>query len=107
MEEFDQQTKVSQLACQQQDGFGGVLSFEVDGGRDAAWRVIDALRLFSITGNLGDTRSIVTHPATTTHSRVSAEDRARSGIGEGLVRLSIGLEDPTDLVADLALALKA
>jgi O-succinylhomoserine sulfhydrylase len=94
------------LAGLQQDGFGGVVAFEIDGGRDLAWRVVDALRLFSITGNLGDSRSIVTHPATTTHSRVSAEDRARSGIGDGLVRLSIGLEDPDDLVADLAHALQ-
>ena len=94
------------LANRQQTGFGGVVAFEINGGREQAWRVIDSLRLFSITGNLGDTRSIVTHPATTTHSRVSAEDRARSGIGEGLVRLSIGLEEPDDLVEDLAQALR-
>jgi O-succinylhomoserine sulfhydrylase len=94
------------LACRQQDGFGGVVAFEIEGARESAWEIIDALRLFSITGNLGDSRSIVTHPATTTHSRVSAEDRARSGIGEGLIRLSIGLEDPNDLIADLALALR-
>ncbi len=94
-----------ELADRQQNGFGGVMAFEIQGGREKAWQVIDSLRLFSITGNLGDTRSIVTHPATTTHSRVSAEDRARSGIGEGLIRISIGLEEPEDLVADLALAL--
>ena len=94
------------LACRQQDGFGGVVAFEIKGARESAWEIIDALRLFSITGNLGDSRSIVTHPATTTHSRVSAEDRARSGVGEGLIRLSIGLEDPNDLIADLALALR-
>jgi len=94
------------LANRQQTGFGGVVAFEINGGREQAWRVIDSLRLFSITGNLGDTRSIVTHPATTTHSRVSAEDRARSGIGEGLVRLSIGLEEPDDLIEDLAQALR-
>lgn len=93
------------LASRQQSGFGGVVAFEINGDRDQAWRVIDSLRLFSITGNLGDTRSIVTHPATTTHSRVSAEDRARSGIGDELIRLSIGLEEPEDLVADLAQAL--
>ena len=93
------------LASRQQNGFGGVVAFEMNGDRDQAWRVIDSLRLFSITGNLGDTRSIVTHPATTTHSRVSAEDRARSGIGDGLIRLSIGLEEPEDLVSDLAQAL--
>jgi len=93
------------LAIKQQSGFGGVVAFEVDRGRDRAWRIIDKLRLFSITANLGDTRSIVTHPATTTHSRVSAEDRARTGVTEGLIRLSIGLEAPADLIADLALAL--
>ncbi len=95
------------LASRQQNGYGGVVAFEVDGDRDRAWRVIDSLRLFSITGNLGDTRSIVTHPATTTHSRVSAEDRARSGIGDDLIRLSIGLEEPEDLLADLAQALSS
>ncbi len=92
------------IATRQQSHYGGIVSFEVVGGRDNAWRFIDALRLFSITGNLGDSRSIVTHPASTTHCRISAEDRARSGIGEGLVRLSIGLEEPDDLIADLARA---
>lgn len=96
-----------ELAARQQSGFGGIVSFEIKGGRETAWRVIDALRLFSITGNLGDSRSIVTHPATTTHSRVSAEDRARGGIGESLIRLSIGLEEPNDLIADLAAALNS
>jgi len=95
-----------ELAARQQSGFGGIVSFAVDGGRDIAWRIIDALRLFAITGNLGDSRSIVTHPATTTHSRVSAADRARGGIDESLIRLSIGLEEPDDLIADLAIALK-
>jgi O-succinylhomoserine sulfhydrylase len=93
------------LASRQQNGYGGVLSFEIGGDRTAAWRVIDALRLFSITGNLGDSRSIVTHPATTTHGRVSAEDRRRCRIGENLIRLSIGLEEPADLIADLDRAL--
>ncbi|MFT4583866.1 MAG: O-succinylhomoserine sulfhydrylase [Gammaproteobacteria bacterium] len=89
------------LASQQQSGYGGIVSFEIRGGRSGAWNFIDRLRLFSITANLGDTRSIVTHPASTTHSRVSAEDRERSGITEGLVRLSIGLEEPRDLIVDL------
>lgn len=93
------------LAGRQQSGFGGIVSFEVDGGRDGAWRIVDSLRLFSITANLGDSRSIVTHPATTTHSRVSAEVRARTGVTDELIRLSIGLEAPDDLIADLALAL--
>lgn len=95
-----------ELASRQQSGFGGVLSFEINGDRQAAWTLIDALALFSITGNLGDSRSIVTHPATTTHSRVSAADRAQSGIGENLIRLSIGLEEPQDLISDLGRALK-
>jgi O-succinylhomoserine sulfhydrylase len=89
------------LASQQQSGYGGIVSFEIRGGRSGAWDLIDRLRLFSITANLGDTRSIVTHPASTTHSRVSAEDRKRSGITEGLIRLSIGLEEPRDLIVDL------
>ena len=90
------------LACAQQSGFGGIVSFEVEGGRAAAWRVIDGARILSVTANLGDTRSTITHPATTTHGRLSAEQRAESGIGEGLLRLSVGLEDVEDLKADLA-----
>lgn len=93
------------LALQQQTGFGGIVSFEVEGGREAAWQVIDGVQLFAITGNLGDTRSIITHPATTTHGRLSAEDRAQAGIVEGLVRLSVGLENVDDLRRDLATAL--
>lgn len=96
-----------EIARRQQRGFGGIVSFAIDGDRGDAWRFIDALRLFSITGNLGDSRSIVTHPASTTHSRVSAADRERSGIGENLIRLSIGLEEPADLIADLERALNA
>lgn len=93
------------LAQRQQRGFGGIVAFEVRGSRTAAWRVIDRLRLFSITGNLGDTRSIVTHPASTTHGRLSAAAKAEIGITESLIRLSIGLEDVADLEADLAQAL--
>jgi len=93
------------LAARQQSGFGGIVSFEVNGGQPAAWRVIDMLRLFSITANLGDSRSIVTHPATTTHGRLSAEQRADMGISDELIRLSVGLEDATDLIADLGRAL--
>lgn len=96
-----------QLACRQQKGFGGVLSFEVKGGRDAAWRFIDATRMVSITGNLGDAKTTITHPATTTHGRMSAEERARAGIRDGLIRLSVGLEDPGDIKADLLLGLAA
>jgi O-succinylhomoserine sulfhydrylase len=93
------------LARRQQTGFGGIVSFEVEGGRQAAWQIIDRVRLFAITGNLGDTRSIITHPASTTHGRLSAEDRMNAGIVEGLVRLSVGLEEVEDLRRDLAAAL--
>ncbi len=89
------------LAASQQKGFGGVLSFEVQGGKEAAWRLIDATRLISITGNLGDTKSTITHPATTTHGRLTPEQRADAGISDGLIRISVGLEDIEDLKADL------
>ncbi|MCX7945518.1 MAG: O-succinylhomoserine sulfhydrylase [Hydrogenophilus sp.] len=92
-------------AHQQMRGFGGIIAFEVAGGRTAAWQVIDSVRLFSITANLGDAKSTITHPATTTHGRLSPEVRAAMGVGEGLIRLSIGLEDPDDLCDDLAAAL--
>lgn len=91
------------LAASQQNGlFGGIISFEVDGGREGAWRVIDNTKLISITGNLGDTRTTITHPASTTHARLSEEERAAAGITEGLIRLSVGLEDVGDLSTDLS-----
>ena len=93
------------LAVRQQSGFGGLLSFEVNGGREAAWKLIDAVRTLSITANLGDTRSTITHPASTTHGRLSAAQREAMGIREGLVRISVGLEEVGDLQADLARAL--
>ncbi|MGD9841412.1 MAG: O-succinylhomoserine sulfhydrylase [Steroidobacteraceae bacterium] len=89
------------LAAQQQSGFSGIIAFEVDGGRDAAWRFIDATRMVSITANLGDAKTTLTHPATTTHARITAAERARAGISEGLLRISVGLEDLIDLQADL------
>jgi O-succinylhomoserine sulfhydrylase len=95
------------LAKRQQSAFGGIVSFEVRGGREAAWRVIDATRMISITANLGDTRSTITHPATTTHSRITAEDRAAAGITEGLLRVAVGLENVEDIVADLERGLSA
>lgn len=94
------------LACRQQDGFGGIVSFEVEGGQAAAWALIDALEIFSITANLGDAKSTITHPATTTHQRLSAAERAAAGITPGLLRLSVGLEDAEDLRADLARAFR-
>ncbi|MEX2515652.1 MAG: O-succinylhomoserine sulfhydrylase [Gammaproteobacteria bacterium] len=95
------------LATRQQSGYSGIVSFEVTGGKAAAWRFIDNTRLFSITANLGDTKSTITHPATTTHSRLSDDERAAAGIKDGLVRISAGLEDIGDLQADLAIALAA
>ncbi|OGA29422.1 MAG: O-succinylhomoserine sulfhydrylase [Betaproteobacteria bacterium RIFCSPLOWO2_12_FULL_67_28] len=90
------------LAMRQQRAGGAVVSFEVKGGREAAWRVVDATRLISITGNLGDVKSTITHPATTTHGRITPEARAAAGISEGLLRVAVGLEAVTDLEADLA-----
>ena len=87
--------------CQQKTG-GAIVSFEVKGGREEAWRTVDATRLISITANLGDTKSTITHPASTTHGRISAEARAASGIRESLLRVAVGLESLADLQADLA-----
>lgn len=89
------------LAQRQQQDFGGVLSFELEGGQRDAWTFIDATRLFSITANLGDTKSTVTHPATTTHGRLTPEQRTQAGISDGLIRLAIGLEAVDDLRIDL------
>lgn len=90
------------LAMRQQKSGGAILSFEVDGGREAAWRVVDSCRLLSITANLGDTKTTLTHPASTTHGRISPEARAASGIGEGLLRVAVGLENIEDIKQDLA-----
>ncbi|HET8729934.1 MAG TPA: O-succinylhomoserine sulfhydrylase [Moraxellaceae bacterium] len=95
------------LAAKQQRAFGGVLSFELKGGRDAAWRFIDATKLMSITANLGDAKSTITHPASTTHGRLSPEAKAAAGISEGLIRIAVGLEDVNDLQADCARGLAA
>jgi O-succinylhomoserine sulfhydrylase len=89
------------LAKVQQNGFGGVLSFEVSGGKEAAWTLIDNTRMLSITANLGDTKTTITHPATTTHGRLSDEDKERAGITDGLVRVSVGLEHIDDIKADI------
>jgi len=91
-----------ELAASQQRLFGGVLSFEVSGGREAAWQVVDATRMISITANLGDTKTTITHPATTTHGRLTEEQRQDAGISQGLVRISVGLEDIGDIKKDLA-----
>lgn len=89
------------LASRQQQGFGGIVTFEVTGERQGAWQVIDATRMLSITGNLGDVKTTITHPATTTHGKLSPEARAAAGITEGMIRLSVGLEDVRDIIADL------
>jgi O-succinylhomoserine sulfhydrylase len=89
------------LAASQQKAFGGVLSFEVGSDQDAAWRFIDATRLVSITANLGDTKTTIVHPATTTHSRLTVEQRRETGIADNLIRVSVGLEDFEDLRKDM------
>lgn len=91
-----------ELAKTQQKSGGAIVSFEVKGGREAAWNVVDNCHLLSITANLGDTKTTITHPASTTHGRVSPEVRAAAGISEGLLRIAVGLEAVEDLQADLA-----
>jgi O-succinylhomoserine sulfhydrylase len=91
-----------ELAMRQQRSGGGIVAFELAGGKEAAWTLIDHTHLMSITANLGDTRTTITHPATTTHSRMTPEQRADAGIGDGLVRIAVGLESVADLKADLA-----
>lgn len=91
-----------ELAKRQQKSGGGIVTFEVKGGKEAAWRVIDSTRLISITANLGDAKSTLTHPATTTHARISQEARDAAGISDGLLRIAVGLEAVQDLQDDLA-----
>lgn len=90
------------LATRQQRAGGGIVSFVVDGGRDAAWQVVDRTQLISITANLGDAKSTITHPASTTHGRLSEAARTAAGIEQGLLRVAVGLESVRDLEADLA-----
>ncbi|MCQ8104625.1 O-succinylhomoserine sulfhydrylase [Methylomonas sp. SURF-2] len=90
-----------ELAKRQQNHFGAVVSFELSGGKEQAWRLIDATRMLSITANLGDVKTTITHPATTTHGRLSPEARAEAGIADSLVRVSVGLEHIEDIKADL------
>ena len=96
-----------ELARKQQKGFGGVVSFEVEGGQDAAWTLIDNTRMLSITANLGDAKTTITHPATTTHGRLSDEDKAKAGITSGLIRVSVGLENIDDIKADIERGIQA
>jgi O-succinylhomoserine sulfhydrylase len=95
-----------ELAMAQMSAGGTIVAFEVQGGKDAAFRLMNAFRIISISNNLGDTKSLATHPATTTHLRIGPEERAKLGITDGIVRLSVGLEDTADLIEDLAQALE-
>jgi O-succinylhomoserine sulfhydrylase len=95
------------LARRQMSGFGQVATFELAGGKRAAFGFLNALRLIRISNNLGDAKSLITHPATTTHQRLKPEARAELGIGDGMLRLSVGLEAPVDLLADIDRALAA
>jgi O-succinylhomoserine sulfhydrylase len=94
------------LARKQQRTGGAIVSFDVKGGKDAAWKVIDSTKLISITGNLGDVRTTITHPATTTHGRITPEARAAAGITDGLIRVAVGLEAVSDIKADLETGLR-
>jgi O-succinylhomoserine sulfhydrylase len=95
------------LAMRQMRGGSTLIAFELEGGKERAFRALNRLKLIDISNNLGDAKSLITHPATTTHQRLSPEERRRLGIGAGLLRLSVGLEDPQDLIEDLAQALQA
>lgn len=90
-----------ELAKKQQSAFGGIIAFEVKGGKEAAWKLVNAAEWLSITANLGDTKTTITHPATTTHGRLTPEARAEAGISDGLLRISVGLENVEDIQADL------
>jgi O-succinylhomoserine sulfhydrylase len=94
------------LAMKQQKTGGGIVSFELKGGKDVAWRVVNGTRMLSITANLGDTKTTITHPATTTHGRLTPEQRAAAGISDGLLRIAVGLESVADIQADLQRGLK-
>ena len=90
-----------QIAKEQQCDFGGIVSFEVSGGKEGAFRLINNTKMISITANLGDTKSTITHPASTTHARLSEDERRQSNISDNLIRISVGLEDISDIIADL------
>ena len=93
------------LAAKQMSGFGGVVTFDIKGGKAACFAALNKLKLVDISNNLGDAKSLVTHPATTTHMRIGAEERAKLGINDGTVRISVGLEDVADIIDDLTQAL--
>ena len=89
------------LATRQQSSGGAIVAFEVVGGRSEAWQVVDSCRMLSVTANLGDTKTTITHPSSTTHGRISAEARAAAGINESLLRVAVGLESVDDIYDDL------
>jgi len=95
------------LAQSQMSGSGNMVSFEARGGKDHAFRILNKLALIDISNNLGDAKSLITHPATTTHQRLTAPQRAELGITDGLLRISVGLEHPDDIVEDVLTALEA
>ena len=94
------------VALRQQEAFGGVLAFDVAGGKSSAWKVLDNIQMLSLTANLGDTKTTIIHPATTTHRRLSDEERAKAGISDSLIRVAVGLEDVDDVYSDIEQALK-
>lgn len=94
------------LASRQQSAYGGIVAFEVKGGQEAAWHIIDNTRMLSITANLGDAKTTITHPASTTHSRINAEQRKAAGISDGLLRIAVGLENVADIQQDIARGLE-
>ena len=91
------------IAKKQQSNFGGIVSFEIEGGKSEAFRLINNTKMISITANLGDTKTTITHPATTTHARLSIEEKKLSNIKENLIRISVGLENIEDIIDDLKL----
>ncbi len=95
------------LAKKQMRDGGTVVTFELEGGKERAFRFLNALEVADISNNLGDAKTLITHPATTTHQRLEEEERARLGISDGMVRLSVGLEDPIDLIGDIERAVSA
>jgi O-succinylhomoserine sulfhydrylase len=103
LEEFPQRA----LAAKQMNGGGTMVAFSLKGGKAAAFKFLNALDLILISNNLGDAKSLATHPMTTTHQRLTADQRATQGIDDGLIRVSVGLEDVTDLIEDLERALAA
>ncbi len=94
------------LATRQQSGYGGIVSFQVKGGKDEAWNLVDKTRMLSITANLGDTKTTITHPASTTHGRLTDEQRQAAGISDNLIRIAVGLEDIEDIQVDIARGLE-